>query len=111
MPYPFILGTLRRFSFESQLQLWLLVKQVCSSGWPVRFVVSSLCIFSLRVVYLRSLVLIIVVHIFSFHADTWKAAGGGSKSSFNFYDDGLSLHLKWCLICTCTLRLLNIELI
>lgn len=108
---PFILGTLRRFSFESQLQscgsLWS--SSVCQVGQS-----SSLCLpyaFSLRVVYLRSLVFIIIVHIFSFHADQWKAAGSGSKSSFNFYDDGLSLHLKWCLICTRALRLLNIELI
>lgn len=66
---------------------------------------------ALRVVYLRSLFLIIIVHIFSFYSDQREVAGDGSKSFFNFYCDGLSLHLKWCLICACALRLLNIELI
>lgn len=54
---------------------------------------------------LRSLFLIIIVHIFAFRAAQREPAGGGSKSSFNFHCDGLLLHLKWCLICTRALRL------
>lgn len=85
------------------------------AGPSVRWASGFRCVLpmhlALRVVYLRSLFLIIIVHTFSFHAEQQESAGGGSKSSFNFHCDGLSLHLKRCLICTCAPRLLNIELI
>lgn len=89
----------------------------CGSWWkrPVRWDSQVCCVLpvhlALKVQYLGSLFLIIIVHIFSFHADQQEPAGAGSKSSFNFHCDGLLLHLKWCLICTCALRLLNMELI
>lgn len=81
----------------------------CGKGQSVRWDSQVCCVLpmllALRVVYLRSLFLIIIVHISAFHAAQREPAGGGSKSSFNFHCDGLLLHLKWCLICTRALRL------
>lgn len=88
----------------------------CSGGFlgkglSVRWVFCALRMhLAIKVVYLRSLFLIIIVLIISFHADQQEPTGGGSKSFFNFHCDELLLHIKWCLICTRAPSLLNIEL-